>query len=252
MDRSFLSQAEVAVASRAFVCVRLATYEDKEEGEFLKGLLRTRSGELENSVFAILSPDGKKKLARAGRSPHEAYRGAAAMAADMTRIAAAYKPKATPSVLPTVANVRLAMDVAAADNRPLVVVLGGDDAARQALAARVAALAWGKEFVGRFVYALGSPGKDLAKVSGAKPGATLLVVEPDQFGLNGKVLSQAAAGATDAQLAASLRAGLGRFTRKPASQGSHVREGHREGIFWDTVLPVTDPMEARARQRGRK
>ena len=65
MDRSFLSKPEVIAASRAFVCVRLTTYEDKEEGEFLTTFRVTCSGELENTVFTILSSDGKKQLARA-------------------------------------------------------------------------------------------------------------------------------------------------------------------------------------------
>ena len=68
MDRSFLSQPEVIAASRHFVCVRLTTYEDKEEGEFLKSFHVTRSGELENTVAALLAPDGKRQLARASRS----------------------------------------------------------------------------------------------------------------------------------------------------------------------------------------
>ena len=67
MDRSFLSQPEVITAARKFVCVRLATYESAAEGQFLASICPTGSGELENTVFAILSPDGKQKLARVSR-----------------------------------------------------------------------------------------------------------------------------------------------------------------------------------------
>src|SRR5271165_4360486 len=109
MDRSFLSQPLVVAASRAFVCARLATYEDKEEAAFLKGLLRTRSGELENSVFTILAPDGKKKLTTAGRGPRRLYADAEEMAADLDRLARLLEPKAELSTLPVVANVRLAV-----------------------------------------------------------------------------------------------------------------------------------------------
>ena len=55
MDRSFLSQPEVIAVSRRLICVRLTTYENKEEGEFLKTLTRTRSGDLENTVLAVLA-----------------------------------------------------------------------------------------------------------------------------------------------------------------------------------------------------
>ena len=60
MDGSFLSDADVVAASRKFVCIRLSTYEDAEEAEFLRSIYVGRSGDLENTVFAILSPDGKR------------------------------------------------------------------------------------------------------------------------------------------------------------------------------------------------
>ena len=69
MDRSFLSDASVVEASRAFVCVRMATYENEAEAEFLTSVFSGRSGKLENTVFTIMAPDGETKLTRAGRSP---------------------------------------------------------------------------------------------------------------------------------------------------------------------------------------
>ncbi|MEI6236045.1 MAG: hypothetical protein WCT04_23565, partial [Planctomycetota bacterium] len=67
MDGSYLFQPEVIAASRQFVCVRLVTYEDKDEALFLKSIGRTRSGELENSSFGMLAPDGKTKVLFGGR-----------------------------------------------------------------------------------------------------------------------------------------------------------------------------------------
>ena len=81
MDRSFLSQPAVIAASRAFVCVRLATYEDPLESMFTKALVRTGSGEVENTAFCLLAPDGKKKLSRSARGMDHLYDDAAAMAA---------------------------------------------------------------------------------------------------------------------------------------------------------------------------
>src|SRR5215204_1471310 len=150
MDRSFLSRPEVIAASRAFVCVRLATYEDADEARFLKAFLRTRSGEVENSVFGLLAPDGTTKLTRAARGTGQVYTDAAAMAADMRRVAGHYSPTAAIDSLPLVAGPRLALDVAAADGRPLVVILGTDMAARQRLVESVAKLAWTDELIGRF------------------------------------------------------------------------------------------------------
>ena len=87
MDRSFLFQPQVIAASRSFVCVRLATYEDETEAVFLKAFTSTKSGELENSVFGILAPDGQQKLIRSGRGPKQAFAGPAEMAEAMKKIA---------------------------------------------------------------------------------------------------------------------------------------------------------------------
>src|SRR5258708_38009543 len=106
MDRSFLSQPEVIAASRQFVCVRLATYEDPLEAKFTQALVRTRSGEVENTAFCLLAPDGKKKLSRSARGTEQGYADAAEMAADMKRVAGLSTPKATPSALPLAANPR--------------------------------------------------------------------------------------------------------------------------------------------------
>src|SRR5438132_8002472 len=108
MDRSFLSQPEVIAAARQFVCIRLTTYENASEAKLLKSICPTGSGELENTVFAILSPDGKKPLTRTARSPSHAFDDAARMAETMNRLASSYPPKTKPNQLlpdlPTVAN----------------------------------------------------------------------------------------------------------------------------------------------------
>src|SRR5262245_31890428 len=104
MDRSFLSDASVVAASREWVCVRLLTYENAAEAEMLTSLFVGRSGQLENTTFALLAPDGKTKLSRAGRSPDFAFRGgpgespAAEMASAMVEIAARYAKTATASL----------------------------------------------------------------------------------------------------------------------------------------------------------
>src|SRR4051812_2919162 len=99
MDRSFLSQSAVIAASRAFVCVRLATYEDPLESKFVKALVRTGSGEVENTAFCLLAPDGKKKLSRSARGMDHLYDDAAAMAAEMNQVAGAFSPKGAPTAL---------------------------------------------------------------------------------------------------------------------------------------------------------
>jgi hypothetical protein len=254
MDRSFLSQPEVIAASRRFVCVRLMTYENAEEGRFLKSLVRTGSGELENSVFAILAADGQTPLARPARSPRQTFGTAERMAAGMTRIADEVpgRPVSESPALPTVTNVRLAVDVAACDNLPLVVVFAPDVVARRELEDRIRPLAWGKRFLGRFTYVSAGSAEELASVTGAKPEAGVLVVQSERFGRSSKVLKQVSASATPDELAWCLTDSLARFQGEAKSFGTHVRDGHQTGVFWETKIPVTDPMELQARERGRK
>jgi hypothetical protein len=188
MDRSFLSDPKVVAASRAFVCIRLATYENADEARFLEEIFRGRSGELENTVFSILAPDGKA-LVRSGRSPHMTFRGldeAAAidaMAKEMTRLAARYEPKEGAldhRPLPACADLRRGLNIAACDLLPLVVV------ADPSLESALAKLAWSDAFRGRFAYARADA---TAKVAGVKAGDGLSVVAPDAYGVTAKMLA---------------------------------------------------------------
>ena len=88
-------------------------------------------------------------------------------------------------------------------------------------------------------------------MSGAKPKTGMLVVEPDQFGLAGKVLAEAGADATGEDVRAALRKGIATFARKPVADRTHIRQGREANIFWKTPIPVTDPEEAQARRKGR-
>src|SRR5207302_7402739 len=113
----------------------------------------------------------------------------------MERVARPFgaKEEGTPT-LPLVANVRLGVNVAACDNQPLVVIVG-DDRSRKAAEAKVAALAWSKEWRGRFVYASALP-KELTMIDGVEGDAGVLVVAPEKFGRKGMVIGRAKAGAS--------------------------------------------------------
>jgi hypothetical protein len=255
MDRSFLSQPDVIAASRQFVCVRLATYEDKDEGSFLRDFQVTRSGELENTVFAILSPDGRRQLARASRSANHTFGTAERMAQTMNRISGEHETKVLAleqhPELPKVANLRLAVNVAACDQQLLVVVVSKHEQTRRQLEERVTSLAWSDAFRGRFIYVTASEIQDAAGIEGRKSTAGVLVVQPDRFGQKGDVLAQVGAEATPDELTRCLKEGLSRFTREEKNFGNHVRAGQQKGILWETAIPVTDPMERQARERGR-
>ena len=149
MDGSFLSDKEVIAAARRFVCIRLATYEHAEEGAFMKTIFSGPTKQLENSVFAILAPDGKEQLTRTGRSPSFAFgegaRGIKRMAKTMTRVSKRFPGKAktrgeTPA--PSYESVRLAINVASCDSRPLVLAFEPDSKKQATRRTQLQELAW--------------------------------------------------------------------------------------------------------------
>lgn len=252
MDRSFLSKPEVIAASRQFVCVRLATYEDEDENKFLKTFNVGRGGEVENSVFCILGPDGKQRLCRAARGIGQVFSDSNQMAAAMDKIATTIKPKVEPKSLPLTANVRLAIDIASSDNQPLVIVVAKDTKQRESLEAKLAAVAWSQPFIGRAIYASTSHPDELVGVNGVTLDSGIVMVQADQFGLKANMLKQIPASASDDKLTESLRLGMLSFESQAKTFRSHVQEGHKQGIFWETKLPVTDIQEKSARERGRQ
>ena len=172
----------------------------------------------------------------------------------MTRIAKDFPPKDAEvprRALPLVANLRLAINVAACDRQPLIVLQAGDEAARKKLHEELAVLAWSPEFIGQFVYVAASR-KELGLIDGVRTEAAVFAVQPDTFGLKGKVLHQANADVSARRLADTLKTGLARFQRDDRSFWQHVKLGQQKGVFWQTLTPVTDPMELRAREKGRK
>lgn len=228
-------------ASRDFVCIRLATYESKEEAEVMKSYFVGRSGELENTMFAILSPDGKL-ISRAGRSPDAAFADAEAMAKGMKELAARYQAKKDAKrELPVLKNVRLALDVAACDGRACVVSLaaGKEAAAKQEEA--LSAVAWSEGVAGKFVYASTADTRELETVKGVTKKSGFLVIEPDAYGLEGKVLAEIDATATGKDLEAALLKANEKHVVPDKDPNEHIREGHRLGVEWETEIPDTDP-----------
>ncbi len=248
MDRSFLSQAPVIAASRSFICVRVPSYEDESEMRFCRDLFLGRSGDAENTTFAILSPDGKTPLVRSGRSARRLFDGPEDMAKAMVRIAARYRAAGEPQALPVAGDVRLGLTIAASDGLPLVVVLAKEPAA---LEAKVAALTWRDEFIGRFTFAVAAGAKDCKGIDGVSGKEGIFFVEPDAFGQQGRAVGRVEADSVD-RLEEAMRAAL-RAHKAPAKDTrSHRLAGIESGVFYEPKLPVTDPEEAGARNRTKR
>ena len=249
-------------ASRKFVCVRLATYENQAEADFTKTIHLGKSGFVENSTFGILSPDGKQKLTRAGRAPFYEYRNAHAMAEGMKKIAAEHKV-ANETVysdpqLPYIASLDLAINVSSADKLPLVVVVGNDPAKTKELEAKLLPLAWSHTFAGQFNYVTADKADDFKPVTGIEGDPesmnSVLILEPGKFGLSGDVLAELDASASTEEIQAALSKAVATMERPRKSRRAHVNMGMKLGVMWESKTPVTDPEAAAmvAKRRNKK
>ncbi len=217
--------------------------------KFLTDVFRGRSGQLENTVFTILAPDGKTRLARPSRSPGMTFgwddTGVQRMVTSMARIAKRYRPKASVRALPRLKNVRLGLNVAACDSVALVVIRAPSAAVRKRWEGMLQALAYEDALRGLFVYAPCGTLKELAhaKIQGAstKNSAALLIVQPDSYGQNGKVLAQSKDGIDKKTLRVLLKKGLAaHLAVSKGDHRTHVRNGRRNKVYWETETPVTD------------
>ena len=241
MDESFLSKAKVIKAAEAFVCVSLATYESAEEAQFLKTVFIGRSGQLENTVFCILSPDGQRRLIRAGRSPLQMFSGPDQMAATMNRIAANYSgARQIKHTYPALATVRLALNVAACDQQPLVIVRSSSEDERQQCKSKLTKYAW-SDFRGQFTFAESKSDTELVSLKGINKQSNIIVVDPDPYGQTGVVLSHLDSSATDDEISDALNLALLTHQERTSEAPVHITNGRRRGIFWKTQIPVTDP-----------
>jgi len=248
MDRSFLSHQDVVDASRDFICVRPATYMDAGESEELTKLVRTRSGKLENTAFTIIAPDGERTLVRGSRSPSMTFRTKDRMLDAMADIAeeyAAERKKGVKQELPVYRDLKLALDVASCDSRPLVVGWAENEKHRVSLEKTLADLAWSEEFVGRYQYIVVDDADLLEPIDGFSKRISVAVVTPGEFGLEGKVLSETSERSGE-ELAKLLADGLKKFKPVTKDPRRHVRQGQRQGKEWETEVDVTGP-DARKR-----
>ena len=241
-------------ASRDFVCIRLATYEDQAEADFMSSIYKGRSGQLENTTFAILSPDGKKKLTAVGRGPFHEYRDSQDMARGMSEIAAKYPPadkRWSDQQLPSMKSLDVGLNVAASDSLPVVVLVTDSDKELSRLNQLLLPLAWHSKLAGQYVFAHVRDNKKLKPLTGVKKGSGILLVEPGQFGQSGKVVAQLPIDVSSKDLEKKLTDVVAAYAPVKMNHDAHVQLGIQLGIDWKSEIPETDQQSLRAKERIR-
>ena len=258
IDDGWLTHNDIIEVAQKFVCIRLTSYESQSEAAFIEKL----RGNPVNTAFAILTPQGGPalKVQGLGRGPSELFSDTADMVKQMNEVAAKYVATdvAQTPMLPVTLSAKLGLAVASADLQPLVLVVASDAAARAALEAKVAKLAWNKAFQGFFTYANAANTKSLVLTSAINNGVgnsvamikdSVLIIEPDLFGAAGKIVAQISASDVDTQLTSAMKSARTNHVRMEKSREQLKRLALAQGIYFETGIPVSGKREAEDRAK---
>jgi hypothetical protein len=171
------------------------------------------------------------------------------MASGLNDVARQYPGRGENQALPVVASLRLAMNVAACDKLPLVVVVSDSAQERRTLENQMAPLAWGKDLIGELTYASCSR-SELHGIIGATISKGYVFVSPGEFGNEGRAVAQLNANATTAQLDQAMKYTIMQHHPAMMDHREHIRLGRMEGISWTPATPVTDPHQPGHEQAG--
>ncbi|MGC6427731.1 MAG: hypothetical protein ACON5H_12155 [Akkermansiaceae bacterium] len=208
----------------------------------------------------MLAPDGQTRLTRSGRGPHHAFGHGSDLATELDEIAKKYRVREkSPGPAPDFNRFALALNVAAADQRVLVLQAGKSKKASETLSAA----AWSDLMIGRFHYDVEINTSQWTEIiEGEKSQEGIMIIHPDPFGQKGKVLAQLPYDVSRKDLAAALTKANKTFTQttEKKNYSNHVSEGRRKRIF--ITMPVEfgedrdgdgkiDHRGARGRRRSR-
>jgi hypothetical protein len=219
--------------------VRPASFESPSEAEFLKGLFSGRDSELRNTVFALLGPDGKKRLGPTGRSPSFVFEDAEQMAAEMDKLAELFdgQTKRSEPPLPLIGNLRLALNIAACDRRPLIIGVASKNRDADTWRKRLSLAAQDEALIGQAHYVCVRDLKSLQPFDlKLDPARDTHMIQPGPYGRTGTVMG--AFDSQDPQLSTHLKSAITTVLWSPLRESQHVRTGKITGITWETVVPT--------------
>lgn len=213
--------------------MRIDSYESETHQEWVRRFL---GGRFENSVFAILAPNGEDWLSRASRGPNQVFGPDARVISSMKAIADRYPVKGDPAaaVVEDFHSVRQALNVASADQRVLALIAGSGkeiEGARESLKA----VANHKDVIGRFHFDFDAGYGWRDSVKGEKAGSGIFLIRPGEFGMDGEVIGQLDWKADSDAILAALEKARVEFaaTTEKKVYSEHVSKGGILGIYFE-------------------
>jgi len=157
--------------------------------------------------------------------------------------------------LPFTDSVELGLNISAADGLPIIVIAGNESSKLDAMANLIRPLSWSEDLIGQFTYAQATDPKELKPLIGIEGSPNdlngILVVQPGEYGLSGKVIKQFDATTESDQLKSDLLQIAQNFERPEKHRRTHVSQGIQIGIDWKSAIPETDAEALAARKRHR-
>ncbi|MGK0187753.1 MAG: hypothetical protein ACI9R3_003543 [Verrucomicrobiales bacterium] len=239
------SNSDVIEATRKFVCVRIESYESEENQQLVRSHL---NGRFANTAFCILAPDGKERLTRSGRGPSQIFSDTDSFASGLHSIAAKFDASgnASEAPVPDFNSFKLALNVASADQRVLVLIAAPEDRLKT-VERRLRSLAWDSRVQGRFHFDLESTASWKAPLSQKKDAkAGIFLISPDEFGLTGVVMDRLELAATPNAIMTAMARVNALYAKNTEKKiyGGHVQEGRAKGISIEMAVPFGEDRDA--------
>lgn len=221
------------------------------------------NGKFVNTAFCILAPDGKKRLTRAGRSPamgfgirqspdpdpEEVKKVNARVLEAMNGIAKKYPSKGSvaDTVMVDFHSFEQALNVSSGDQRLLVFTVAAEKQ-REALKKNLQKVANHPDVIGRyhFDFAATVDAKWSDVIEGDKAKTGIFIIQSDEFGQAGKVLTELPLGSSDEKIRAALAKANQHYaaTETRKHYGKHVEKGRRTGVKYEDAMPWGEDRDA--------
>ncbi len=204
-------------------------------------------------MFCILSPDGREWLTNANRGP-EMVLGRSSVQR-MESFALQYPAKADlrEAIVQDFHSFRQALNVASADQRVLVLVNASQDQETQ-LRDSLRQVASDDRIVGRFHFDFERGEAWKKQIEGTQQGSGIVLINPGEFGMTGKVMKQLPLDVPAVELIAALteaNEGFAKTTKKKV-YSEHVAKGQASGVYFEGAVPYGEDRDGDGKiDRGR-
>jgi len=142
------------------------------------------------------------------------------------------------AVVPDFHSVRQALNVAAADQR-LLVLINGSQKQLEPLRKSLRSVAGDKQIIGRFHFDFEYDDAWKKKVKGSKKAPGITIIRPDEFGQKGTALKHLPLDSESSTIVNTLLTANDEFARTTQKKvySQHVRKGNRLGIYFEGAVP---------------